>query len=500
MLAESIGADLDPAEDLATRYADAEPSQQSATLHMDAFSYFKCLPPQANQTLMPTIRNRLTWLKSGLFWRTFFLLGFLIAASLLTWVMSFRVVERTPRAEQMAAQVISIVTITRAALTHSAPDLRRELLFDLASNEGIRVYPLEKTDVVESAPDSGLMPLLETSVKARLGNDTQFAGKVNDVAGFWVSFKIDEDKYWLRLDRERIERVSNIQWLGWGTVTLLLSLIGAVFISRLINQPLASLTQATRAMAKGQQPKPLPEKGPTEIREANRSFNQMVADLNRIESDRAIILAGISHDLRTPLARMQLELEMAGLKDEAREGMQSDLTQMDAIIGQFLEYAKPANSAQLASLDFSALLADCAREAGRISDVSVTTDIDKDIGVQGSAVDLKRVIGNLVENARRYGKTDNTGIAHISIGCHVENNQAVLVIADRGLGIPESEIQQLLRPFTRLDSARGQANGAGLGLAIVERTIKRHHGKLRLYNRKEGGLAIEIALPTIKIA
>jgi two-component system, OmpR family, osmolarity sensor histidine kinase EnvZ len=448
---------------------------------------------------MQIIRNRLTWLKSGLFWRTFFLLGFLIAASLLTWVMSFRVVERTPRAEQMAAQVISIVTVTRAALTHSAPDLRRELLFDLASNEGIRVYPLEKADVIEPAPDSGFMPVLEANMKARLGNDTKFAGKVNDVAGFWVSFKIDEDEYWLRLDRERIERVSNIQWLGWGTITLLLSLIGAVFISRLINQPLANLTQATRAIAKGQQPKPLPEKGPTEIREANRSFNQMVADLNRIESDRAIILAGISHDLRTPLARMLLEVEMAQLADAAREGMQSDLAQMDAIIGQFLEYAKPAEAAQVAPVDLSALLDDCAHEAGRIADVEITANVDKGIGVQGNAVDLKRVVGNLVENARRYGKTAESGIARVSIDCHVDGGNAVIVIADHGLGIPEAEIEQLLRPFTRLDSARSQANGAGLGLAIVERTVKRHRGKLRLYNRQGGGLAVEITLPMIKI-
>ncbi len=87
--------------------------------------------------------TRLAWLKSGLFWRTFFLLAFLITMSMAAWVGSFRMVERGPRAQQMAAQVVSIVTITRAALTHSAPDLRRELLFELASNEGIRIYPLE---------------------------------------------------------------------------------------------------------------------------------------------------------------------------------------------------------------------------------------------------------------------------------------------------------------------------------------------------------------------
>ncbi|WP_436431120.1 histidine kinase dimerization/phospho-acceptor domain-containing protein, partial [Enterococcus faecium] len=90
--------------------------------------------------------------------------------------------------------------------------------------------------------------------------------------------------------------------------------------------------------------------GPTEIEEANRSFNQMVADLNRIESDRALILAGISHDLRTPLARMQLEVEMANLSDESRDGMHSDLAQMDSIIGQFLDYAKPFDANSLESI------------------------------------------------------------------------------------------------------------------------------------------------------
>ncbi|MGE5650675.1 ATP-binding protein [Noviherbaspirillum sp. UKPF54] len=446
---------------------------------------------------MKKIRHRLGWLRSGLFWRTFILLAFLITASLLTWVASFRTVERTPRAQQIAAQVISIVTITRAALTHSAPDLRRELLFDLASNEGIRVYPLEKNDAIEPPEDSGVLPVLEADVKARLGKDTKFAGKVNDVAGFWISFKIDDDEYWLRLDRERIERVSNIQWLGWGAISLALALLGAVFISRLINQPLSRLTDATRAIAKGVQPEPLPEKGPTEIREANRSFNQMVADLKRLESDRAIILAGISHDLRTPLARMQLELELAKLSEDARNGMQSDLAQMDSIIGQFLEYARPSDKSQHDPVELSALLSSCAHEAERLPDVRITTDITPGVKVIGNATELKRVVHNLIENARRYGKSAGIDLAEIDIACHVENGQAVIEVADNGSGVPESEMERLLRPFTRMDVARGQANGSGLGLAIVDRIIKRHHGSLKLSNRASGGLKIRIAFDTL---
>jgi two-component system osmolarity sensor histidine kinase EnvZ len=459
------------------------------------YSFQKASRVEVQRNLIPILGSRLGWLKSGLFWRTFFLLAFLISASIIAWVASFRIVERTPRAQQMAAQVISIVTITRAALTHSAPELRRELLFDLASNEGIRIYPLEDTDIVAPAPDNELMRVLEAHVKSRLGSDTRFAGRVNDVAGFWISFKIDEDAYWLRLDRERLEGASNIQWLGFGTAALTLSLRGAVFISRLINQPLSRIATATQAIAKGRWPEPLPERGPKEIRDANRSFNQMVADLNRVETDRAVILAGISHDLRTPLARMQLEVEMAHLPDDARLGMQSDLAQMDAIIGQFLEYARPTDNAHGASVDLSALLTDCAREADRLSDVRVHSDIAPNVNVFGHATDLKRIVSNLVENARRYGKTPDTNMAEIDISCRSEGNQAIIEIVDKGPGVPVKDIERLLRPFTRLDTARGQANGAGLGLAIVDRIVKRHRGTLKLSNKNGSGLQVRVTIP-----
>src|SRR5699024_7350725 len=104
-----------------------------------------------------------------------------IAASMAAWVVSFRMVELEPRGHQIAAQVVSVVTVTRAALTHSAPDSRRELLFDLASNEGIRVYPREKTDKVVPPPAIPLMPVIESSVRAKLGKKTAFAGSVNDI-------------------------------------------------------------------------------------------------------------------------------------------------------------------------------------------------------------------------------------------------------------------------------------------------------------------------------
>ena len=389
---------------------------------------------------------RFAWYKSGLFWRTFFLLSVLTALSMGSWIGMLNVYQRGPQVEQTAELVVSVVTITKAALTHSAPDLRRELLFELVSNEGIRIFTLEDSDVVEPPPNNPLMPEIAAKVREKLGKDTRFSSRVNGVAGFWISFTIEDDKYWLMLERERLAGLTRVQWLGWATLVGLLSLVGAALISSLVNLPLARLTAAARAIAKGERPTPLPEKGSQEIIEAHRSFNQM-----------------------------------------------------DAIIGQFLDYAKPTDAATFVAVNLSEMLADVGREAARIRDLRVKTDLMPGVHVLGNATDLRRVFNNIIENARRYGKTPGADYTEITILLRVKSTAhgrcAVVDICDHGVGVPEDQIAQLLKPFTRLDTARGQANGAGLGLAIVERVLTRHNAQLTVRNRDEGGLLLQIALP-----
>lgn len=193
--------------------------------------------------------TRMSWLRSGLFWRTFLLLSILTTVSMASWIGMISAVQRGPQVEQTADLVISVVTITKAALTHSAPELRRELLFELVSNEGIRIFTLESSDAVDPPPDSALMPEIEAIIKSKLGADTRFSSRVNGTAGFWISFKIDDDSYWLMLERERLEGLTGVQWLGWATVVGALSVVGAALISSLVNLPLARLTAAARAIA-----------------------------------------------------------------------------------------------------------------------------------------------------------------------------------------------------------------------------------------------------------
>ncbi|PRC91319.1 ATP-binding protein [Solimicrobium silvestre] len=443
---------------------------------------------------MHFFREQFVWLKSGLFWRTFFFLTFAIFISLVTWFSSFQLNEEKPRAQQIASQLLSVITITRAALIHSAPEKRQELLFDLASDDGVRIYSLEDSDIIEPAPAGIFMPALQEIVRGKLGAGTIFSRRVNGIDGFWVSFQIDEDDYWIVLDRERFNDVSNLRWISWSALILLMSILAAMIITRLINQPLSRLSQAARAITEGHFLKPLPETGIAEIRDTNKSFNQMAQELARIETDRTLILAGISHDLRTPLARLQLEVELAHLPEQARLGMQSDIVQMDAIIGQFLDFAKPMDATCFSNLDLSHLLETVVRSVQRLPDIKIKYFIAPNMSIGGNGIEISRLINNLIENARRYGKTPGKNYAEIMLVCKPQERnkimRIVLQFSDNGVGIPEEDTERLLRPFTRVDSARSQANGAGLGLAIVQRIVQQHRASMRLINRK--GLLIEV--------
>ncbi|MGN6086458.1 ATP-binding protein [Trinickia sp.] len=436
----------------------------------------------------------------GLFWRTFLLIALLIAVSLAAWFQSFRVIEREPRAQRVALQLVAVVKLTRTALLYSDPDLRRALLQDLESNEGVRVYPRESTDKYTLQPDESLNRLIEHDIRGRLGDDTIIAQSVNDIPGVWISFKIDDDDYWVALDRDQLDNVTGLQWAGWGVFALALSLFGAAFITSLVNRPFARLAAAAHRVGLGQTPDPLPEQGLGVAAETNRSFNQMVRDLEQLEADRALMLAGISHDLRTPLARLRLETEMSPSDQATKDAMVDDIEQMDSIIGRFLDYARPPQHFSR-PVDLSLIAGDMAARLASEDGVRLTVRLAQEAVVDADETDLRRVVGNLLENAKKYGLSETDGIPHIMVETRVSHSRVELSVLDEGPGIPEDQIGLVTRPFYRVDSARSQANGTGLGMAIVQRIVSRHRGTLKLRNRVPApGLEVTIEFPLVKSA
>ncbi|SAK78866.1 periplasmic sensor signal transduction histidine kinase [Caballeronia catudaia] len=434
----------------------------------------------------------------GLFWRTFALIALLIAVSLTAWFQSFRVIEREPRAQRVALQLVAVVKLTRTALLYSDPDLRRALLQDLESNEGVRVYPRETTDKYKLQPDESLNRLIERDVRGRLGNETIIAQSVNDIPGVWISFKIDDDDYWVALDRDQLDTVTGLQWAGWGVFALALSLFGAAFITSLVNRPFARLALAARKLGSGQSPERLPERGMGVAAETNRSFNQMVQDLEQLEADRALMLAGISHDLRTPLARLRLETEMSPSDEATKLAMIDDIEQMDMIIGRFLDYARPMQRMPEA-VDLSMIAGELAVRFQADDGVVMRTDLAQGAVIEGDPTDARRVVGNLLENARKYGRSEHDDIARITLLTRVAHGKVELSVMDEGRGIPDDQVALITRPFYRVDTARTQANGTGLGMAIVQRLVTRQRGTLRLRNRTPlPGFEVTIDFPPMK--
>jgi two-component system osmolarity sensor histidine kinase EnvZ len=435
----------------------------------------------------------------SLFWRTLLLVLLLIVLSLAAWIQSFRVFERVPRAQNIAQQVVSVVNITRAALLYSDPFVRRDLLAELAANEGVRIYPLEEDDAVVGLPDSALIKLVERAIIDRLGQDTRVAGAVNGTRGLWVSLALEEDRYWVFIDRDPAARTFGTQWIGWAAVALVLSVIGAVVITRLINRPLAQLSRAAGELGRGQQPVALPETGPVEIRTVNRNFNRMVADLAKLEADRAVLLAGISHDLRTPLTRLRLEVEMAGVPQDARDAMVGDIDQIDGIVRQFLDYARKAPQAPAEDVELAPLLEAAVRRA-RI-DVQPGSKVElrlaPNVRVRGHRTELDRAVDNLLTNAVRYGRDPQSGQLSVAVSLMRSDDQVIVGVADLGPGVPTEQIERLMRPFERGDAARSGGGGAGLGLPIVDRIARMHGGSLRLLANTPHGLRAELALPAL---
>ena len=431
----------------------------------------------------------------NLFWRTFFFLALLLLGSIVAWLQTFRSLEAEPRAVQSAQQLASLVNLSRAALRYSDAIGRVALIKTLADEERVRITMREPSDTFALFESDEIGEMISEQLKARLGANTVVASAVNGERGFWVGFAIDGDSYWLLTDPNKVGPARGSTWLIWLSIAAVLSLAGAAFIARLINKPLRELSFAASRMRDGDfDASRLDEKVATsEIREVNIGFNRMAAQLSKVEQDRVIMLAGISHDLRTPLARLRLETEMSVADEEARAHMAADITQLDRIIDKFLDYAR-LDPVQLAPVSLLAVVEAAVYGAKDYDDMRITVTVAEKLDVLADEIELLRVISNLIENARRYGKTPETGIARVEITAKSRDQWVLIKVRDHGMGVSEETLPKLTRPFFRGDAARTAANGAGLGLAIAEKTIQRMGGVFNLANTTSGGLAAHIRL------
>lgn len=426
-----------------------------------------------------------------LLWRSVLLIAALLVVAHLAWLQIFRASETEPRALQAAQQIVSVVNLTRAALITAEPGRRFALLDELAEREGIQVYAGDPAEAVPALPDRPFLRIMQARLRQDLGPQTRLALERDGVNGVWVSFRIDNEEFWVSLPRSRIERNAPLRWIGWGALVLVLAVLGAFLVVARINRPLRELTRAAEQLGRGSTPPRITETGPAEIRTLAQAFNNMAADIQRQDEERALLLAGVSHDLRTPLARIRLALEM--LDDHGASGLKAgvaqDIGDIDAAIGQFLDFARPIDAETvIADADLNALVQSLVERYTRLGkNVQFTPMPLPQLPLRPQA--LQRLLTNLIDNALHHGG----GTVEIQTG--LEGKTAYMEVLDRGPGIPAADTERMLQPFTRMDHARS-TSGTGLGLAIVDRIARLHGGAVKLLPREGGGLRARVELPS----
>lgn len=433
----------------------------------------------------------------SLLWQTFFLIALLLIFSLAAWSQIMRHFQEPSRARDLSQMVVSVVNLTRTALINAESRRRADLLIDLVALEGIRIYPAEPDDPTEPLPNTRLMRLLTDEIRLQLGDYTRVAARWKTLDGFWVSFRLDHDdpnEFWVMMPAERFgEQAGAAEVLYWTGGALLAALFGAFFIVSWVGKPLRQLANAAKVLGEGGQPAKVNEDGATEIAAVAHAFNKMSDDLARTDAERTLLLAGVSHDLRTPLARLRLGVELSGGNESDVIAMVTDIEEMDRIIGQFLDFGRNAAAEPMQEVEISSFVGDLV-ESFQLRGASVNySPSDGAVNLPLHKLPMRRALANLIDNAWRHAGNESV----IDIAVSTDSDSVIIEVLDRGPGIPPEEVAHLRHPFTRRDSARSGSPGAGLGLAIVDRIMEAHHGRLELLPRDGGGLCARVIIPAI---
>ena len=276
-------------------------------------------------------------------------------------------------------------------------------------------------------------------------------------------------------------------------LAVIVFLLAAAWLSRLVARPLQDLQRSVKTFAEtGERPPPVPQRGPAEVRQLAQQFNAFAAQRVQQDDARAMMLAGISHDLRSPLGRIRMAAEL--LPDAPgvaarRESIVRNTQLADALVGSFIALVRSATEPLDERVDLHALVRELLDNGDHADVVPKELPLaDTPVWVEpASGIVLKRCMLNLLDNARRYGQPP------LEISLTVQEGTAVLAVRDHGPGIPADQRETLLKPFYRGTQDRGQP-GTGLGLPVVERAVRRHGGQLQLQDA-EPGLRVVLRLP-----
>lgn len=396
------------------------------------------------------------------FARTVFLFtGLLIASQIFSYITIFNyaILPSLKQFNKILSYEVSLmmsedVHLSDGHIVHLDRALRQRLMERLGMTMHLAGDP-----TTEAYKDAHVIDYLSEEMSKELGSPTEV--RVGRGTESWVMWMRSEAMpgLWLRIPLTELQDKTFAPLFGYSAIIALLVIAGGWMFIKIQNRPLTELEKAAISVGKGQHPPPLPVRGGSEIRSVTQAFNKMATGIQKLEEDRALLMAGISHDIRTPLTRIRLATEMMSPEDAyLAEGIIKDTEECNEIIGQFMDYLRSTQSQNLNEVDLNVVISDVVAAEGGY-DREIQLELGDMCGyLMANEVAVKRLVTNLVVNAVRYGN----GWIRVSSGCTVDRTQCWFCVEDNGPGIAPEELENVFQPFTRGDSARG-SEGTGLG-------------------------------------
>lgn len=397
-----------------------------------------------------------------------------------------------PMARRAAGDLAGLMVFSVQTWSELPPDTRPAFERELTASHGLVLatqVPATDTRTYKSGP---YLSLLKVELNRRAG--TAVSMRNTETAGetwHWAGLPGGGQTLWLGFSHERIgpQPVAAAMFaLGAGFV---LAVLAAWWLARRTIAPLERFDSAAAVLGRGETPELLPESGPRELAALARRFNALASQVRDLLDARTTLLAGISHDLRTPLARMRLALEMQQRRPDPAwtTRLDQDVEEMNRLVGDLLSLARGLGRESATHVDLTALLNELAQRA-RESGADVRVDSPQ-LLLSAAPAALRRVLDNLLANAQRYAGGDA-----VEIRVEVDVDACRIGILDKGPGIPEDQLEAVFRPFHRVESSRNPVTGGtGLGLAIVRQLAQANRWRVWLENRPDGGLAAWVSIP-----
>lgn len=412
------------------------------------------------------------------------ILQFILIAATVNYVM-------LPMAKRSADDLAALLVLSAQTWLELPPETRPDFELELAHKHQFVLFE----DVSPLPPREGFLPyltLLDSALSARTGETVSVRVTELETTWFWAEFHTGGKLVRIGFPKERMDMDPPMMLFLALLATTLLTLFTALVLARRITRPLESFSLAARRIGEGDIPETLPETGIRELSGLAATFNKMAVQVRELLANRTTLLAGISHDLRTPLARMNLALEMLPDNTDPKllARLRHDVEEMNQLIGEFLVLSRDLQKGPPQLLELGTLLdelADNARQGG----AGLEWLARERLSVMADPLALRRVLTNLIGNALRYGDGKPVQLALASADKH-----AVIGILDRGPGIPPQELENVFHPFYRLETSRSTSTGgSGLGLAIARQLADANGWKIELLPRTGGGTEARVTIP-----